>query len=456
MMRNFNSRTLRTSGGHYGGGMANGMSSSSYSSSQQQPTVSQLLNTLGGVYRDPSRVDRDASALLRSSVGNHLKPNIGDLVVNQNGDKTTVLLLAGTIAMNYRGNTYQILVHIYLPPAYPLRPPIAFVRLGAPNMYLKENHAHVGQDGQVYLHYLHEWRAPTHNLIELVVAMSSVFSNDPPVFTKKGTSSSSSSTAAATTTRSSMSSSTSASLPPSYEDSSIQDAIKESMKQAEIDQQRRLELQREEEQQAQLARERAQAEEAARLQAQEEQARIAQETYDAQALADTREKVRLKMIRHLEQCARDTKTSIQHDMMDQRRLNAGTDQLNSQLAQLESLQESIQSQIETVDVATTNIEEWLQEATSSENDSSSDGRTKEIHIDDLCKPTTPVYNQMLELSAENASLTDALYFLDKALARGSVDLTTHLKYVRKLSKKQFMIRAHLVKIGQILKERRYH
>jgi len=441
-MRNFNSRTLRTNG-H---GMANGGLSSSASSSQQQPSVSQLLNTLGGVYRDPSRVDRDASALLRSSVGKHLKPNIGDLIINQSGaQQTTVLLLAGTIGMNYRGNVYQILVHIYLPPAYPLRPPIAFVRLGAPNMYLKENHAHVGQDGQVYLHYLHEWRSHSHNLIELVVAMSSVFSNDPPVFTKRQTSE-------AAAVQASVVQSQTTPAPPSYDDS-IQDAITASMQQAEIDEQRRLERQREEEQQARDARERAEAEAAAKRAEEEEQARTAQEAYDAQALAKTRENVRIKMVHHLEQCARDTKVSIQNDMRDQRRLSNGTDILNSQLAQLESLKETLKSQIESVNVATKDIEEWLQEANASESNADQE---KEIQIDDLCKPTTPVYNQMLELSAENASLTDALYFLDKALARGNVDLTTHLKYVRKLSKQQFMIRAHLVKIGQLLKERRYN
>ena len=61
-------------------------------------------------------------------------------------------------------------------------PPIPYVRL-AKNMYLTENHKHVGPDGRVYLPLLHEWKASEDNLIELVVAMSSVFSNVPPVFT---------------------------------------------------------------------------------------------------------------------------------------------------------------------------------------------------------------------------------------------------------------------------------
>ena len=36
------------------------------------PRVTTLLSRLGGLYRDPARVDRDASSLLKSSVGVHL------------------------------------------------------------------------------------------------------------------------------------------------------------------------------------------------------------------------------------------------------------------------------------------------------------------------------------------------------------------------------------------------
>ena len=96
------------------------------------PRVTTLLGRLGGLYRDPNRVDRDASSLLKSSVGIHLTPGIAPLVEN-NGDSFHCLVLQGTIAIVYRGNTYQLLVDIYLPAGYPIRPPISYVRL-AENM----------------------------------------------------------------------------------------------------------------------------------------------------------------------------------------------------------------------------------------------------------------------------------------------------------------------------------
>lgn len=94
----------------------------------QDPRVTTLLSRLGGLYRDPNRVDRDASSLLKSSVGIHLIPGISPLVEN-NGNSSHCLVLQGTIGIVFRGTTYQLLVDIYLPSGYPIRPPVSFVRL---------------------------------------------------------------------------------------------------------------------------------------------------------------------------------------------------------------------------------------------------------------------------------------------------------------------------------------
>ena len=56
---------------------------------------------------------------------------------------------------------------------------------------------------------------------------------------------------------------------------------------------------------------------------------------------------------------------------------------------------------------------------------------------------------MLILSAENAALNDVLYFLDKALEEDRLSLDVHLLQYRKLTKRQFLVRAHLLKIAQV-------
>jgi ESCRT-I complex subunit TSG101 len=94
----------------------------------QDPRVTTLLSRLGGLYRDPNRVDRDTSSLLKSSVGTHLTPGISPLVEN-NGNSSHCLVLQGTIGIVFRGTTYQLLVDIYLPSGYPIRPPVSFIRL---------------------------------------------------------------------------------------------------------------------------------------------------------------------------------------------------------------------------------------------------------------------------------------------------------------------------------------
>lgn len=48
-------------------------------------------------------------------------------------------------------------------------------------MALKKGHKHVDQSGLVYLPYLHEWSARSHNLVQLCAHMSSVFGAEPPV-----------------------------------------------------------------------------------------------------------------------------------------------------------------------------------------------------------------------------------------------------------------------------------
>ena len=80
------------------------------------PRVVAVLRRLGGVYRDPARVDRDASALLKSSVGSFLNPIAATRM--ESNVVAPVLVLEGTIGMFFRGNNYHVLMDICLPSGY--------------------------------------------------------------------------------------------------------------------------------------------------------------------------------------------------------------------------------------------------------------------------------------------------------------------------------------------------
>ena len=375
--------------------------------------ISPLLNRLGGLYRDPNRVDRDASFLLKSGVGKHLTPTISSLFEN-NGDTSNTLCLQGTIGILFRGQEYQQLVDIYLPPGYPNRPPVCYVRIASPSMHLKENHPHVGSDGQVYLPYLHEWKPDTHTLIELVVAMSSVFSALPPVFTH----STSSSTTTASTTSSFTTTVSSLGKTPSERDAVMQVqeqiAIEESRKEAE------------------------------RRHAEEEAARqlAAQQEWDAKNFSSTKESVRRKIYSYLTEESRRVQHLIQADMVDQKQLGLSEEKLMTQMQFLKEAEVTLEEQHPVADKALLDINAFIQDAQQRATEE------VEMSVDDRIRPVSAVDAQMLQLSADNASYSDALYFLDMALHNRVIELSAHLKEVRNLAKKQFMARAHLLKISQ--------
>ncbi len=394
------------------------------------PRVSQTLARLGGVYRDPSRVDRDASALLRSSVGAHLQP-IAAAHFEDDGTEATVLVLQGTIATHYRGNTYHILVDMFLAPGYPRRPPICFVRL-AENMYFKENHMHMGTDGKVYLPYLHEWTSQTHNLIELVVAMSSVFSADPPVFTRAPTEqprppddpppplfSSITSTVSSTSTASRQS-----------HDYQLQRMQQEQRMQEQLLVEQRLAELR-------LAEQRVAEEQTRERQLQ------AQREWEERRTQQVRQDVAKKITSYIQELSQQCQQELQNDWKDQQNLTYSAEhKIKPQIELYKKSIGDLEKRIKEVDRSIGDIQVWLEQAEEHKDEDA------HIPVDDSVQPAHRHHEQMLNLSAENASISDALYFLDRALYQGNLTLDTHLRHVRRLSKRQFLVRAHLLKISQ--------
>ena len=393
------------------------------------PRVTGLLSRLGGLYRDPARVDRDASSLLKSSVGVHLSPGIAPLVEN-NGDSSHCLVLQGTIAIVFRGNTYQLLVDIYLPGGYPVRPPVSYVRL-APNMYLKSNHPHVGSDGMVYMPYTHEWNQRTHSLIEMVVAMSSVFSADPPVFTRA--------------TPAPPHPPPPADEPPAYSADIVAAASTSADSERYVREQAEAILARE-------AEEANRAAEAARRAAKEDEEKErkmeSQKAWEEQKRQKVKEQVNQKIHVHLIELGQHIRNDVQTDSRDLQKLEKNRDKISRDLEVLTETKRQLESQIGVVDSKTREIQEWLEEYRTTKNNG--DSQEKKVDVDSLCQPASRIHSQMLELSAENAALTDALYFLDRGMYMGQLDCTSHLKSVRKMAKRQFLVRAHLLKINQVL------
>ena len=72
-----------------------------------------------------------------------------------------------------------------------------------------------------------------------------------------------------------------------------------------------------------------------------------------------------------------------------------------------------------------------------------------MNIDEAVVTTMPIHAQILDLYAEESAIEDTLYYLTEGLRREVVELDVFLKSVRKMSRKQFMLRATLLKAREV-------
>ncbi|VDL75754.1 unnamed protein product [Nippostrongylus brasiliensis] len=98
------------------------------------------------------------------------------------GKKRTAFRLHGTIPVFYKGNSYNIPISVYLWDTHPYYAPICYVN-PTPTMVIRESE-HVTKQGRVFLPYLNEWRFPGYDLNGLLQVMAMVFQEKCPVFAK--------------------------------------------------------------------------------------------------------------------------------------------------------------------------------------------------------------------------------------------------------------------------------
>nr|XP_027217186.1 tumor susceptibility gene 101 protein-like isoform X5 [Penaeus vannamei] len=71
--------------------------------------------------------------------------------------------------------------------------------------------------------------------------------------------------------------------------------------------------------------------------------------------------------------------------------------------------------------------------------------TEPLNVDEAVTTTAPLYKQLLNAYAEDQATQDAIYYLGEALRRDVIDLDCFLKHVRSLSRKQYQLRATMIK-----------
>ncbi|SHO79150.1 Similar to S.cerevisiae protein STP22 (Component of the ESCRT-I complex) [Malassezia sympodialis ATCC 42132] len=143
--------------------------------------VHRWLDQVLAPYAERARIMRDMEHVLTEY--HTLRPRT-DMFTYDDGRCVLLLLLDGTLPVPFRGQVYQIPVHVWIPRAYPAEPPIVYV---APtqNMVVCRGSC-VGPDGRVRLPYMDAWeRKPEGtSLTELLRECQTVFHLEPPVMAK--------------------------------------------------------------------------------------------------------------------------------------------------------------------------------------------------------------------------------------------------------------------------------
>jgi ESCRT-I complex subunit TSG101 len=345
-------------------------------------------------------------------------------LINNDGTSTPpVLLLRGTIPMQYKGITYHLPIDLYLPPNYPYVCPTVYVR-PVSTMSIKPNHKHVGLDGMVYLPYLAQWKPPPpststtikstltgSNLKELVAWMSQLFGNEPPCFAKPIGASAAASGAAGASQGDDRWEPIPQKLTPTKTPTQEESLYERSR-------------QREE-----------------------------QWLLDEAKLSSLKSKATEEIQANMKSVFTTLGEEIRRELEYQKKLEYGKEQiellqkeyevrrgkLREESIQLELANDALAGWLAAVEKATSSRQEQKELDTAADNNAAATTTKADL----MALPTDTPSSQMLALSAESASIDDTIYFLDQALVRNTITLEIFLREVRRLSKRQFLAKVCL-------------
>ncbi|CAF0806227.1 unnamed protein product [Rotaria sordida] len=302
------------------------------------------------------------------------------------GNSKEYLCLCGTVLCEYKGNRYNIPIEINLNENHPYKSPIAQVKPTS-NMFISSTNKDVQSDGTITINYLKTWRHPTSDLSNLINAMSQSFSLSPPVYSISNINQP---TTPYPTNISSMP------MPmgmiSSYSHSNIYSGIDRG-----------------------------------------NQGEISQDIYHQSLKTAVLDKIRnrLNELKDIEKVEFDSlKQTEQY-------LNDGEKKLQSLINQIQ------QKQIQTENYITS-----LQNKTNQISQKSFVKKDNSIENDAIIFPA-PIYKKLFQIFAEEHAVQDLLYYLTDGLRKRSISLDNYLKHIRELSRKQFILRATMIKCRQV-------
>ncbi|XP_068634953.1 protein ELC-like [Aristolochia californica] len=315
---------------------------------------------------------------------------------HNDGRAVHLLQADGTIPMTYQDVTYNIPVVIWLMESYPRHSPCVYL---APtrDMIIKRGHPHVNPSGLVSAPYLHSWVFPSSNLLDLINTLSLIFGRDPPLYTKQSRPNpthppSHSQSLTATPSSSThtppprvFSSPYSGRLPPSPHRPPAADPA---------------------------------------------------EVYSRNAINKLLETIHADVAVLM----KNRETEMEALFTTQAALRQRQEELTKGLRDMQDNKEGLERQLQIVLMNSDVLEGWVREH---ENKNC---RKANLDIDEIFEPMDVLSKQMLECTAADLAIEDAIYSLDKAVQEGSIPFEFYLKHIRAISREQFFHRAMAAKV----------
>ncbi|CAH0401431.1 unnamed protein product [Chilo suppressalis] len=352
--------------------------------------------------------------------------------VFNNGVRKDLLHLEGTIPVNYKGVFYNIPVCIWLMDTHPQNAPLCFVK-PTPDMSIKVS-KYVDSNGKVYLPYLHEWNSNGSTLQKLILCMITAFGEIPPVYSKPRNESRPPypvssfmpqpsgypypqvsqpgypnfasfptpsnvpypsfgapypGSVSTNGTPYPLPGPTTSPGPPNFNRPAEQNVSGGTITEEHI--------------------------KASLLSAVIDKMRRRLNEQSQQSQAE------LETLRRTQQELRDGKSRLEDILA---RLDRERSELDKNVIILQEKEKELQASVERL------------------------AEQEGIDVDEAVVTTAPLYSQLLNAFAEEATLEDAIYYMGEALRKEVIDLDTFLKQVRTLARKQFTLRALMHKCRQ--------
>lgn len=383
-------------------------------------TLDQAVRVANSRY--PDLLKRDVQNALQSFRDLHPEP---DHFTFADGQRRAVVALKGTIPVLHKGVTYNIPVCLYLLDTHPYHPPICYVKPTA-DMIIKPSQ-HLDGSGRIYLPYLSEWQYGKCDVLGLLQIMVLVFQDNCPVFSRSAAQQSTpypsggvgntpypaggfnmpmpQSTGSypypATSYQSQPYPSGGGSYP--YPSSAATQVTSSYQTQSSTG-------------------------------SGGSSGTIQPEHIRASLLSAVEERIRRRLydslgLEHAElQSIRKTRED----------LNAGEKTLKGMLQRLQSEETTLQTAVLTYRQKVEEIDGIL----------SSAPKDEDLSIDETVETTAPLYRQLVDCFVKDSVIDDAIYYLGQSLKKGQISTEEFLKFVRKLSREQFLLRATMQKCRQ--------